>query len=152
MEPRPQRSPAHVTSTLRHYLRVTVPNHRFAITKMLLSDHSLALERGRWAERDRPRIARNLRLCRFCTREIESPEHALFECTDSWALLDTRAEFLNMAYHLAPALQHARCSSSVELLHLFLANRTTTPLLAKLCYNVLQIYDAAPMHIAPNIE
>ena len=147
MEPCPNRPAIHKTLTFRHYLRVVIPNHRFAITKMLLSDHPLALERGRWAERDRSVIPTNQRLCRFCREEVESPEHALFECTRSWALLNSRAEFLNMAYHVAPSLRRSRTSTSVELLHLFLMNRATTPLLAKLCYNVIQIYENSPMYI-----
>ena len=114
---------------------------------MLLSDHPLTLEHGRWAERDRPIIPANQRLCRFCRDEVESPEHALFECTRSWELLNSRAEFLNMAYHVAPSLRRTRTSTSVELLHLFLMNRATTPLLAKLCYNVIQIYEKSPIYI-----
>ena len=51
-EPCPHRPAIYKTVTFRHYLRVVVPNHRFAITRMLLSDHPFALERGRWAERD----------------------------------------------------------------------------------------------------
>ena len=133
--------------TFRHYLRVVVPNHRFAITRMLLSNHPLALERGRWAERDRPIIPRNQCLCRFRKEDVESPKHALFECTRSWELLNSRAEFLNMAYHVAPSLRRTRTSTSIELLHLFLMNRATTPLLAKLCYNVIQIYENSPMYI-----
>ena len=93
---------------------------------MLLSDHPLALERGRWAERDRSVIPTNQRLCRFCREEVESPEHALFECTRSWELLNSIAECLNMAYRIALSLRRARTSTSVDLLHLFLMNRAAT--------------------------
>ena len=147
MEPCPNRPAIHKTLTFRHYVSVVVPNHRFSLRTMLLSNHPLALERDRWAERHHPFIPRNQCLCCLCKEEVESPEHTLFECTRSWELLNSRAEFLNMAYHVAPSLRRTRTSTSVELLHLFLMNRATTPLLAKLCYNVIQIYENSPMYI-----
>lgn len=61
-------------------------------------------------------------------------------------LPNARTEFLNMAYYLAPSLRSLHPSSTVELLQLFLMNRTITPLLAKLCYNVMQIYQSTPTY------
>lgn len=64
----------------RHYLRVPIHDHRVALTKLILSDHILCEERGRWIEGERQRIPREWRLCRLCRRAVESPEHALLEC------------------------------------------------------------------------
>jgi hypothetical protein len=61
---------------------------------MLLSSHCLALERLRLVEFRRPRIDRNLRVSRFCKTEIESPEHALLECTEELELVQLRQDFL----------------------------------------------------------
>ena len=47
LEPCPNRPAIHKTLTFRHYVSVVVPNHRFALRRMLLSNHPLALERGR---------------------------------------------------------------------------------------------------------
>ena len=46
-----------------------------------------------------------------------------------------------------PLLSLLIASNLEQLLHLFLMNRATTPLLAKLCYNVIQIYENSPMYI-----
>lgn len=126
LEPCPNRPAIHKTLTFRHYVSVVVPNHGFSLRTMLLSNHPLALERGRWAERHHPFIPRNQCLCCLCKEEVESPEHALFECTRSWELLNTIAECLNMAYRIALSLRRARTSTSVDLLHLCLMNRAAT--------------------------
>ncbi|KIO17656.1 hypothetical protein M407DRAFT_84758, partial [Tulasnella calospora MUT 4182] len=64
---------------LRHYLTIIRRSHRLALTKLLLSDHSLASERMRWLEKDK-RPPRNLRLCRNCGNSAETPEHIMFSC------------------------------------------------------------------------
>ncbi|KAJ7813117.1 hypothetical protein B0H14DRAFT_2377186, partial [Mycena olivaceomarginata] len=53
---------------LRQYLRVPVPAHRKALTRLYLSAHQLGIEVLRYAERYRERTPRNWRLCRFCRR------------------------------------------------------------------------------------
>ncbi|KAJ6449896.1 hypothetical protein C8R45DRAFT_751526, partial [Mycena sanguinolenta] len=50
--------------------------------------------RLRWVEFRRPKIPRDLRVCRFCKAEIESPEHALLECTAELQLVQMRQDFL----------------------------------------------------------
>ncbi|KAJ7814947.1 hypothetical protein B0H14DRAFT_2309802, partial [Mycena olivaceomarginata] len=64
----------------RHYLRVKTPDHRRALTRMVLSSHSLAVERRRWTERGKPIVPREWRLCRFCKDSVEDPAHAMFLC------------------------------------------------------------------------
>ncbi|KAJ7218848.1 hypothetical protein C8J57DRAFT_957852, partial [Mycena rebaudengoi] len=64
----------------RHYLRVNVPDHRVALTRMVLSSHSLAIERRRWKERGKKPVPKEWRLCRFCQVHIEEPAHAMFVC------------------------------------------------------------------------
>ncbi|KAJ7728190.1 hypothetical protein B0H16DRAFT_1331097, partial [Mycena metata] len=61
----------------RHYLRITSANHRRALTRMVLSCHSLAVERRRWKERRKPVVPREWRLCRFCRTDVEDPPHAM---------------------------------------------------------------------------
>jgi hypothetical protein len=55
----------------RHYLRVKQPEHRKALTKMILSSHSLAVECRRWKERGKKVVPRQWRLCRFCYIYVE---------------------------------------------------------------------------------
>ena len=80
----------HKTMHFRHYLKVEDYNHRKAITRIVLSCHSLAIERLRW---HRPIIPRQDRLCRFCRRKIETPEHALLECKDNSQILNIQEKF-----------------------------------------------------------
>ncbi|KAJ7101519.1 hypothetical protein B0H15DRAFT_919803 [Mycena belliarum] len=63
----------------RHYLRVKSSAHRRALTKMILSGHSLAIERRRWKERGKRIVPREWRLCRFCYIYVEDPAHAMFQ-------------------------------------------------------------------------
>ncbi|KAJ7434178.1 hypothetical protein B0H11DRAFT_1652654, partial [Mycena galericulata] len=76
----------------RHYLRVKQPEHRKALTKMVLSSHSLAVERRRWKERGKKIVPRQWRLCRFCYLYVEDPAHAMFQC-DHGELKEIREVF-----------------------------------------------------------
>ncbi|KAJ6550268.1 hypothetical protein B0H19DRAFT_996947, partial [Mycena capillaripes] len=78
----------------RHYLRVKQPEHRKALTKMVLSSHSLAVERRRWKERGKKIVPRQWRLCRFCYIYVEDPAHAMFKCSQS-ELTEIRKSFLD---------------------------------------------------------
>jgi hypothetical protein len=94
LEPEKDSAPIQKELCFRHYLSVVNPKYRKALTRLLLSSHCLALERLRWVEHRRPRIDRHLRLCCFCKAEIESPEHALLQCTASADLVLLRNDFL----------------------------------------------------------
>ncbi|KAJ7330404.1 hypothetical protein DFH08DRAFT_638183, partial [Mycena albidolilacea] len=65
---------------LQLYLRIPVPAHRKALTRLILSAHTLGVELLRYVERDRPAVPRYTRLCRFCRRRVETEAHALLEC------------------------------------------------------------------------
>lgn len=64
----------------RHYLRIEYAPHRLALTQLILSCHSLASERMRWAECYREPIPKQWRLCRFCglCTEDPPPMHCLY--------------------------------------------------------------------------
>jgi hypothetical protein len=55
----------------RHYLRVKTPEHRLALTRMVLSSHSLAVEHRKWKERGKDVVPREWRRCRFCNDFID---------------------------------------------------------------------------------
>ncbi|KAJ7719805.1 hypothetical protein B0H16DRAFT_1230894, partial [Mycena metata] len=95
LEPLKDEAPQKITLILRHYLElVTNPNHRKAITRLLVSQHPLAIERMRYKSRyHRVEVPRDLRVCRFGCREIESVEHALFFCRKKTELVECRRGF-----------------------------------------------------------
>ncbi|KAJ7454295.1 hypothetical protein B0H11DRAFT_2325025 [Mycena galericulata] len=73
-----------VTRRRRHYLTmVMIPAHPKALTRLLLSDHNLSVERLRYPVRYRLAIPREERLCRFCRDGVEDEVHLLLECEGS---------------------------------------------------------------------
>ena len=60
------------------YLSIVVPqSHRTAMTRLLVSSHSLRIETGRWT---RPVTLRNERKCTTCNK-LEDEYHFLLECS-----------------------------------------------------------------------
>ncbi|KAJ7456824.1 hypothetical protein B0H11DRAFT_1739112, partial [Mycena galericulata] len=55
-----------ISLNFRHYLRIASPDHCCALTKMVLSGHSLAVESPRWKECGKKIVPHQWRLCRFC--------------------------------------------------------------------------------------
>ena len=66
---------------------VDVKAHRIALTRLIMSSHSLWIESGRW---ERPVIPRNNRLCTNC-HKLDDEYHLLLECT---LLQDLRNRFI----------------------------------------------------------
>ncbi|PBK58839.1 hypothetical protein ARMSODRAFT_850017, partial [Armillaria solidipes] len=91
-EPQKNKPPVQVVLCMRHYLDVPVLEHRTALTRLLLSNHLLALERMRWSEYGKPKVQRDHRKCRFCRTVVESPEHALLRCNGTASLIDLRRQ------------------------------------------------------------
>ncbi|KAK6985081.1 hypothetical protein R3P38DRAFT_2575018, partial [Favolaschia claudopus] len=89
-EPFKDESPKKVTAVLRHYLDVVVnASHRRSITRLLLSQHPLAIERMRYKQRyHRVLVPRDERVCRFGWRVVESVEHALLFCRGEVELVE----------------------------------------------------------------
>ncbi|KAJ7118478.1 hypothetical protein C8R43DRAFT_901515 [Mycena crocata] len=127
----------------RHYLRVKQPEHRKALTKMVLSSHCLAVERRRWKERGKKIVPRQWRLCRFCYVYVEDPAHAMFKC-DHGELIELRQNFLNKVKIEIPGVVE-QFPDALQLFRGLLPYRKITPLLAKLAYDVLKIFDSVPM-------
>ncbi|KAJ6548980.1 hypothetical protein B0H19DRAFT_952897 [Mycena capillaripes] len=131
------------TLDFRHYLRLASPAHRVALTKMVLSSHSLAIERRRWTERGKKIVPQQWRLCRFCFAYIEDPAHAMFVCQNP-ELLPIRKTFLDNVSVLLPGVVD-QYTNALQIFKGLLARREVTPLLGKLAYDVLKIFEASPM-------
>ncbi|KAJ7869617.1 hypothetical protein B0H13DRAFT_2557471, partial [Mycena leptocephala] len=95
-----------VTRRRRHYLDVPIPAHRMAITRLMLSDHNLSVERLRYPGRYRAAAPRNLRLCRFCRTAVEDEAHTLLVCTAHTELQPLRERFLRDIYDQVGGLEH----------------------------------------------
>ncbi|EJC97331.1 uncharacterized protein FOMMEDRAFT_100058, partial [Fomitiporia mediterranea MF3/22] len=78
----------------RHYLGVTIPEHRIAFTRLLLSDYILALvQLARTTSNRHGSIPQHKRLCRFNCNKIEDPIYTLFQCQNS-EISKLRQDFL----------------------------------------------------------
>ncbi|CAA7260997.1 unnamed protein product [Cyclocybe aegerita] len=129
----------------RHYLHVPNAAHRRAITQILLSSHSLALERLRWTEHRRPRIPREDRKCRICKEAIESPEHALLECQADENLTTLRNTFIAKFYQECPTVVRPGQGSSAHLLQAMIHEEISIKLVAKFTFEVLSIFEGLPI-------
>ena len=127
---------------MRLYLTVHVPDHRKALSGLLLADHNLAEVRLRYQERHQPPVPREWRLCRLCGDGIEEPLHALFLCTNSPTLVNLRAAFFDNCGIDPSNLQHL---TPLGILHQMILDEKLVSKFAKFCYLVLQLYDTFPM-------
>ncbi len=126
---------------------VKTQTHREAITSILLSTHSLALEKLRHVDHAHQPVPRNERFCRFCNTEVESPEHALLECQASEAVLNLRNIFLDKLFHTLPRLQNKMAElTSVEFLKAVIYERSTIVLVGKFVHEVLEEFYAIPVY------
>ncbi|KAJ7149331.1 hypothetical protein C8R43DRAFT_1128685 [Mycena crocata] len=123
------------------YLRVPVPAHRKALTRLYLSSHTLGIEILRYGERYREHTPRAFRFCRFCLAKVESESHALLGCTSKAELLHLRHDFLVDVYHLVP--EFPRLWNSVDAMMLALAQCRNFDVIqrpAKYTFDVFAIY------------
>ncbi|KAF6759044.1 hypothetical protein DFP72DRAFT_782591, partial [Ephemerocybe angulata] len=129
----------------RRYLQVPNYKHRTALTKILLSNHLLALERLRWRD---PRPPRESRLCRLCEKAVESPEHALLECKRLGPTV-LRRKFLRQVTEVDQSaietLGRLSSEGTVAQLRWLANNGALVDLLAEHAYEVLEHFDKYPM-------
>ncbi|KAJ7032222.1 hypothetical protein C8F04DRAFT_1211219 [Mycena alexandri] len=119
-----------VTRRRRHYLDVPIPSHRKALTRLILSDHNLSVERLRYPGRYRAAAPRHLRLCRFCRVAVEDEAHALLVCIgDSGFDGKWNAD------------------EPYEFLKWMLSQRKITVRLAKFVADLLDVYNASPRYV-----
>ncbi|KAK6984528.1 hypothetical protein R3P38DRAFT_2377355, partial [Favolaschia claudopus] len=87
-------------------------------------------------------------LCRFCKSKVESPEHALLECTcvSSLELTNLRDTFRAKLFCNSPKLQnlHQRLTSE-NFLKAVIYSQPNIALVAKSAYDVLEIFYAVPV-------
>ncbi|KAF9008136.1 hypothetical protein BDZ89DRAFT_900770, partial [Hymenopellis radicata] len=77
LEPQEDGPLKHITACIRHYLcGVSIANHRFAMTRILLGAHNL---HGIHSANSQARP--ELQQCRMCHNHLETPEHMLLQCT-----------------------------------------------------------------------
>ncbi|KAJ7788434.1 hypothetical protein B0H13DRAFT_2395037 [Mycena leptocephala] len=81
-----------------HYLQIASPDHRRALPQMVLSSHSLAVERRRWTERRKKIVPQQWRLCRLCYAYIEDLDGFTNDNSASRFLFATRAHWVRITF------------------------------------------------------
>jgi hypothetical protein len=132
---------------MRHYLTlVKTQKHREAITSVMLSTHQLAVEVLCYVDHTYQPVPRGNRLCRFCKRTVETPEHAMITCMSHDALVELRKLFLDQLFSKSPQLQSVMINNSeIEFLKAMIYSRPTIALVAKYTHDVLQIFYSVPV-------
>lgn len=125
----------------RAYLKIAIPNHRTALTRLLLSTHELAIERLRWQG-----VPRAERVCRLCEGALEEPEHALLQCSGKAELVGLRTEFLaQLELKDAALVQFVQAGSDLEAIRVLSTHEATLDMFARYVYKVLKIFGAVPL-------
>ena len=81
-----------------HLIDVVPKKHRVALTKLLVSSHTLHVETGRWM---RPKTDLSDRKCFKCLNKIEDEFHFFFECT---LYSDIRKQLIPPYYRNRPSM------------------------------------------------
>ena len=133
---------------MRPYLESPiVPAHRKALTSIMFSSHGLAIERLRWAERYRPTVPREWRLCRLCLTQVEDEVHALMDCQGdrSRQLVLIRDVMRRDVHEIVPDFQWHLDSHT--LLQFLIHDRRLSIPIADFVFKVLTHFDSVPMYI-----
>ncbi|KAK6974103.1 hypothetical protein R3P38DRAFT_2584596 [Favolaschia claudopus] len=146
-EPFEDEPPKKVTAVLRHYLELVVnASHRKAITRLLLSQHPLAVERMRYKQRyHRVLVPRDERLCRFGCRSVETVEHALFFCRGKVELIEWREWLADAVPDQGNAIRNVGPWNATSVLRSLIFSRVSVCQVAKVAHKVLGIFAEEPM-------
>lgn len=138
---------------LRSYLLIPNPAHRIALTKLLFSSHSLAVEELRYAIRGHGRVPWERRLCRFCHSALEDEAHALLGCMADNDLCVLRGAYLREVYALFPHLLAPAARASLpHLLDSLLRCAPLLPRTAAYVHSVLRRFKQCTLYIDPTLH
>ncbi|KAI5827202.1 hypothetical protein K523DRAFT_247356, partial [Schizophyllum commune Tattone D] len=136
---------------MRPYLATTVPAHRKALTRLLLSDHILAVEVLRRPARYRRAVlAREDRLCRLCRLHVEDEVHALLDCRGRLDLICMRRTLFEDMHRMkvrAPAFDGENWGRSFLCWLTGQKRDDVRAAWAHYVYRVLGVFEAVPIYV-----
>ncbi|KAJ7484008.1 hypothetical protein B0H11DRAFT_1723100, partial [Mycena galericulata] len=147
LEPLEDEPAKKITSILWHHLEIVAnARHRKALTRLLVSQHPLAVERMRYKSRyHREIIPRDRRCCRFGCEAVATVEHAMFFCQGSEDLNVCRATFISGMRTCGPRIDGITPESATNILKALIFRRDTVCQIAKFAFKVFAFFDATPM-------
>ncbi|KAL1671323.1 hypothetical protein EV122DRAFT_256580 [Schizophyllum commune] len=136
---------------MRPYLATAVPAHRKALTRLLLSDHILAVEVLRRPARYRRAVhAREDRLCRLCRLQVEDEVHALLDCRGRLDLISMRRVLFEDMHRMnvrAPAFDGDNWGRSFLCWLAEHKRDDVRAAWAHYVYRVLGVFEAVPIYV-----
>ncbi|KZV76683.1 hypothetical protein PENSPDRAFT_569544, partial [Peniophora sp. CONT] len=141
LEPARQGPARRVLMMFRQYLRVPNLDHRRALAQVVCGDTRFAVEIMGWASRYREPVDMHLRLCRFCRRSLETPEHAILMCNGEQKLKDLRTAFWAVIATVSEITPPTLAPLACDVFRALLVDVATVHHLAELVYHVIQIYE-----------
>ena len=138
----------HVQMSLFQSCRIAYPRCDRHVTPTLGSRDvmTIPVEVLRYVDHAHQSVPRSERLCRFCKKDIETPEHALISCESLDALVELRASFLAKLFTELPVLRNRMAElSNTEFLKAIIYPRSTIALVAQYAYEVLELFYAEPV-------
>ncbi|KAJ7348230.1 hypothetical protein DFH08DRAFT_698144 [Mycena albidolilacea] len=141
-EPLEKEKPKAITAVLRHYLVLVVnPRHQKAITRLLVSQHPLAVECLRYKKRYHKEIVpRNLRRCRFGCASVETVEHAMFFCDQTDELIQWCTTFVLAMSAQLPEILVVSTATATAVLRSLVFNRDAVCQVAKFAHYVFGVF------------
>ncbi|PBK81350.1 hypothetical protein ARMGADRAFT_1144449, partial [Armillaria gallica] len=133
-----------------HCLSVRVAKHRVALIHLILSDHCLTIKQLRHHKKYfLPCIPKEDRLCHFCLKGIETPEHTLLLCTSSNDVIESWTKSFLILIPLFPTLplSHITPGNARWVLKKLILTSPTIYLVAKFIWEILQIFGSTPIYL-----
>ncbi|KAL1739897.1 hypothetical protein HDZ31DRAFT_48578 [Schizophyllum fasciatum] len=130
--------------THQRYLDVLIPAHRKALTRLMFSEHPLAVEQLRRATRYHRAFERHERICRLCHGEVEDEMHIISTCSGNQDLLLLRTEMIRQLNrfmpHLPPLAEDAR-----TIREIIAGPPDAIAALARFVHRAFQVVSSVPM-------
>ena len=140
-EPVKRGPPKRILMTFRAYLRVANVDHRRALTQVVCGDTRFVVEIMGWRTRYREPVDMHLRLCRFCRRSLETPEHAIRMCNGERSLTALRTSFWTVVSTVSGVRPPTLAPQAASIFRALLTAMATVHLLAELVIRVVQVYE-----------
>lgn len=132
----------------RSYLRIRIPAHRIALTRLVTGSHFLAVEAAKWFPKPAgvtEVIPRAWRLCRMCGDDVEDEIHMMMSCTHP-EIVERRSVLLLAVWVAYPALR-GRAQSPMGWWLMVMEYDDLIPHIAAFVYEVCELVRGVPMYV-----
>jgi hypothetical protein len=146
LEPLESGRPRHITATLRHYLSlIQNATHRRALSRVLLSSHSFAVEAWRYGDRYYNPVPREQCLCRFGCGCIDTSEHSLLFCTQQLDVVNMRVKLVSVVEKYFPHIRNTPVIQGSIVHRALIFNWETVASIVRLALRTMSSFGKTPL-------